>query len=190
MKPLLHALMKPLLLALLQQAFRQSGHALFLLGITVPVDTSLIVVQGRIDVDEVDVLELLLRIRLKLQQATDGLGIDVHLVMRRPLHVRQVEPGHQIVAVQVVRRRDAGQQAAQIVKCQIGVAPATQFEPIRYALVAAQEDHHRHHPLGLAQFGQVQAVVPQPMDGKTCRVAFLFEDEQQRFAPAIRPFHQ
>lgn len=51
-------------------------------AVAVPVDTLLIVVQGRIDVD---VPELFLRVRLQLQQATNGLGVDIHFVLGRPI---------------------------------------------------------------------------------------------------------
>lgn len=51
-------------------------------AVAVPVDTLLIFVQGRIDVD---VLELFLRVRLQLQQATNGLGVDIHFVLGRPI---------------------------------------------------------------------------------------------------------
>jgi hypothetical protein len=44
--------------------------------------------------------------------------------------------------------------------------------------------------LGGAEFGQVQAVVGEAMDGETDRVGFFFEDEEQGGAAAVGPFHQ
>jgi hypothetical protein len=105
----------------------------------------------------------------------------------RVAHVGQVQAGHQVGAVPVVLRREPRQLAAQEVEGQVGVAVVAQVEAARERAFA-QEHHHRHHPRGVQQFGQVQAVVGQPVDGEARGLGFLLDHEQHRFAAPVRPF--
>ena len=66
---------------------------------------------------------------------------------------------------------------------------ASQFQAVGGA-AAIQKNHHRHHPVGLAQLGQVEAVMGQAVDIEAPGGALLFENKEQRLALPVGPLHQ
>jgi hypothetical protein len=64
----------PLLDALLNEPLRKPCHLCHLLGIALAVDDAFILVQRRVDVDEIQILEPPLRVGFQLGQAANGLA--------------------------------------------------------------------------------------------------------------------
>jgi hypothetical protein len=89
----------------------------------------------------------------------------------------------------VFTRGDARQPVGQKSEVQVGAGVAPHAEPLRKRTLV-QEDHHRHHPLRVQQLGQIQAVMREPVNGEPAGLGLLLEHEQDRLAPAVRPFHQ
>ena len=80
--------------------------------------------------------------------------------------------------------------AGESVERQITAKLRAQGERRGGQLGAAQEDGARHHAVGLEQFGEVEAVVRQPVQGEAPPVGFFFEREQDRLTAAVGPFHE
>jgi len=108
------------------------------------VFSPLIIIKRRVDVDEVQVLELLLGIGFHLNQPPDRLGIDFDLAPRGVLHVGQVQPcRHQVVAVAVVLVGQLTQGAAQIAEVEAGILISAQVQVLGHTFRSAQEDDDR-----------------------------------------------
>lgn len=84
----------------------------------------------------------------------------------------------------------SAQRPAQSVTMQGLVAVAAEAQVRGNPRRGGQQPHDGHDALGHEQLGAVQAVGGQAMDREAPRVALLFEHEQQRGAPPVRPFHQ
>jgi hypothetical protein len=75
LEALLEALLKALFQSLRNESLGESGHACNLLRVALAVDDAFILVQRRVDVDEIQVLELPLGIRLQIRQPAHKAGI-------------------------------------------------------------------------------------------------------------------
>jgi dCTP deaminase len=175
--------------ALLDKAFCESGHFGSLPGIPLTVELLFILVQGGVDVDEVGIFQTFLGMGLQLDQTAHGMRVDREFLLRRVGHARQREPCHQVATVEVLARGDREQRAGEVMEIQVGGALAAQAQA-RRRVAAVQEDHHRHHALGLEQLGQVEAVMCQPVDREALRVGLFLDHEQECRAPSVRPFDQ
>ena len=65
------------------------------------------------------------------------------------LHVHEIQPCHQVVAVQVLVQRDLGQNAGDVSEVQVAALFAAQMQVTRDVLAAAQEDDYRNHAVRL-----------------------------------------
>ena len=122
----------------------------------------LIVREAGVDVDEFEVFCPLVPVRLERQQATDRGRVDLDLALIGTAHVRQVDSGYQVVAFLPALPGYLLEFACQAIERQVGLALGTQGKHRRHRVGVAQEDHYRHHAVGLKQFGEVEAVVRQP----------------------------
>lgn len=59
--------------------------------------------------------------QFEFEQAAHGAGVDVDDGLSRVGHVGQVEGGDEVVAVEMGRRRDVGEDAGEVVEAQVGV---------------------------------------------------------------------
>ena len=65
------------------------------------------------------------------------------------LHVHEIQPGHQIGAVQVLVQRNLGQNAGDVSEVQVAALFTAQMQVARDVLAAPQEDDHRNHAVRL-----------------------------------------
>ena len=65
------------------------------------------------------------------------------------LHVHEIQPGHQVVAVQMLVQRDLGQNAGDVSEVQVAALSAAQMQVAWDVLAAAQKDDHRNHAVCL-----------------------------------------
>ncbi len=77
-------------------------HLLKVFGVTFAIHAEFIIVKPRVDVDEVQVLELAFRMGFQPHQALHRSGKDLDLLLRAIPHIRQVKARDEIVAVAVL----------------------------------------------------------------------------------------
>lgn len=104
-------------------------------------------------------------------------------------HVGKVQPRDQVVAVEPSLPRNVVEGAGQIVEGEEFTAVTAQAQRLG-AIAAVKEDGDGDDPIGLAQLGQVQAIVGEAMDREAVRLALLLERGQKRRAASIGPLEQ
>ena len=118
------------------------------------------------------------------------MAIGVYSLALPQAHVHQVKACHNVLAVQMILHRDLRQHTGNVVKIQIALLITAHAQLTSNRSPTAQEDDHRHHPVGVIELANGQTVGRQLADGKACRIRLLFHHKQQRLPPAIRPLGQ
>jgi hypothetical protein len=95
-------------------------------------------------VDKIDILGLLLPGWLQTQQTTHCLCVNLDPALCRIFHVRQVEPGHNIITLPVALEWDGGEITDEIMKTEVAMATAAEFQFMSKS-PAAKKNHFRHN---------------------------------------------